>query len=91
MRDILNEVFEITVDGNNRYDNRWFIKKQINEEYAPIFDMHSLDNFIQVFILSKFKKFNKLAKWSSFKTFMLRVLALLYFPLYETVNDRLRR
>jgi hypothetical protein len=37
-RDVLNVVYTLQINGTNRYDNRWTIKNEINEDFMFIFE-----------------------------------------------------
>lgn len=81
--DLLYHVHRINVNGTNTYDNRWFLNLEPPNE---------IDYFVQREKFGKFADiFNRKAKWSKCLGIFLRFIAILYYPLYAFLVQRIRK
>ena len=81
--DLLYHVHRINVNGTNTYDNRWFLNLEPPQE---------IDYFVHREKFGKFAEiFNRKAKWSKCLGIFLRIIAILYYPFYAFLVQRIRK
>ena len=83
LTDLLYHVHRIYVYGTNRYDNRWYISPEPQQEIEYLVSNDKYKRFVEIF--------NKQAKWNRFLGFILRIISLLYYPFYWALLQHLRK
>jgi hypothetical protein len=83
LSDLLYHFHRIYVYGTNRYDNRWYLSSEPPEEIEYLVDTALYKKFVS--------HFNKIARWNKFQSVMLRILSVLYFPLYWFLLEKARK
>ncbi len=81
--DMPYHMHRIQVYGSNRFDNRWFLNKDPPQEVDYLVSKRDYASFVI--------SFNEICKWNMTMGVFLRILALLYYPLYIVLMKRLRK
>jgi len=83
LTDLLYHVHRIYVYGTNRYDNRWYINPEPQQEIEYLVSIDKYKKFVDYF--------NREAKWSRCLGVILRIISLLYYPFYWLLLQKLRK
>lgn len=81
--DLLYHVHRIYVYGTNRYDNRWYINPEPQQEIEYLVSYDKYKRFVEIF--------NKHAKWGRCLGIILRIISIMYYPLYWFLLQKIRK
>ena len=83
LTDLLYHVHRIYVYGTNRYDNRWYINPEPQQEIEYLVSSDKYKKFVEIF--------NRQAKWSRCLGVILRIICMCYYPFYWFLLQKIRR